>query len=196
MSKAIKQMEMTTLRNTFKEVRDLVVLSVQGLSSHGEYTFRASLRKKKIRVQMVKNTLTRKVFSELGMSVSPDSPYWQKPTALVWGAGSIAELSREIKGELAHPKNGPLYKTKDGKPFVQIKGAIADGQAVTFEQAIAMPTRPEAIARVAMLALAPAGRLLSQLRGPGGTLVGQIKSMKDKEETPARGESGEAPPPA
>ena len=44
MSKVIKQMEMDALRNTFKGVRDLAVLSVSKLNSHGEYTFRAALR--------------------------------------------------------------------------------------------------------------------------------------------------------
>src|SRR4051794_10830954 len=103
MSKVIKQMEMDTLRQTFQGVRDLVVLSIQGMSSQGEYTFRAALRKKKIRVQVVKNSLTRRVLGELGIQVGADSPYWQRPTALAWGANSIAELSREIEGELKHP---------------------------------------------------------------------------------------------
>src|SRR5262249_10052189 len=147
----------------------------------GEYTFRAALRKKKVRVQVVKNSLTRKVFGELGIQIGADSPYWQLPTALAWGAGSISELSREIDSELKHPKNGPLYKSKEGKPFVRIKGAIADGQPVPFEQALKMPTRAEAIARVVSLALAPAARLVSQIRGPGSMIVGQIKSLKDKE---------------
>jgi len=67
MSKVIKQMEMEDLRHTFNGVRDLVVLSIKGLNSLGEYSLRANLRKKKIRLKMVKNTLTRKVFAEMGM---------------------------------------------------------------------------------------------------------------------------------
>src|SRR5262245_28160787 len=136
MSKVIKQMEMAALKDTFQGVRDLAVLSIQGMSSQGEYTFWAALRKKKIRLQVVKNSLTRKVFGERGLQVRADSPYWQRPTALAWGGGSIAELCREIEGELKHPKNGPLYRSKEGKPFVEKKGAIADGLPVPFDVAL------------------------------------------------------------
>jgi large subunit ribosomal protein L10 len=191
MSKVIKQMEMAALKSTFEGVRDMGVLSIHGLSSQGEYTFRAALRKKKIRLRVVKNSLTRKVFGELGLQVKADS-YWEKPTTLAWGAGSIAELCREIESELKHPKNGPLYKSKEGKPFIEKKGAIADGVAVPWETAIKLPTRVEAIARVISLALSPGARLVSQIRGPGATVVGQIKSMKDQEGA----EAAPAAPPA
>jgi large subunit ribosomal protein L10 len=187
MSKVIKQMEMAALKQTFQGVRDMGVLSIQGLSSQGEYTLRASLRKKKIRLKVVKNSLTRKVLGELGIQVGTDSPYWQKPTTLAWGAGSISELCREIESELKHPKNGPLYKSKEGKPFIEKKGAIADGVAVPWETALKLPTKAEAIARVVSLALSPGARLVSQIRGPGSTIAGQIKSLKEKEgaEAPA-----------
>jgi large subunit ribosomal protein L10 len=195
MSKVIKQMQMAALKQTFQGVRDMVVLSIQGMSSQGEYTFRAALRKKKVRVQVVKNSLTRKVLGELGISVGADSPYWEKPTALAWGATSISQLSREIESELKHPKNGPLYKSKEGKPFVAIKGAIADGQPVSFEDALKMPTREEAIARVVSLALSPAARLVSQITGPASQVAGQIKSLAEKkpgEGAPAGGAAAAA----
>ena len=182
MSKVIKQMEMDALRGTFAGVRDLVVLSASKLSCLGEHTFRTTLRQKKIRLQMVKNSLARKVFREMDLHVADDSPYWQKPTILAWGTSSVSELSRAIEGELKNPKHLALYKEK-----VTIKGAIADGQPVSFDKALKMPTRTEAIARVVGLALSPGARLMSQVKGPGGTVVGQIKSIKDKEgaETPA-----------
>jgi large subunit ribosomal protein L10 len=176
MSKVIKQMEMDALRATFKDVRDLVVLSVSKLSAQNEYAFRAALRKKKIQLRVVKNSLTRKVFHDLKLQVPDDSPYWLSPTMLAWGMTSVSELSRAIDSELKSPKTAPLYKEK-----VVIKGAIADGQPIPFPQALTMPTRTEAIARVVALALSPGARLMSQVKGPGGLLVGQIQSLKDKE---------------
>src|SRR5262249_7550833 len=151
MSKVIKQMEMDALRSTFKGVRDLVVLSASKLDAQGEYTLRAALRKKKIRLQVVKNSLTRKVFHEMDMHIADDSPFWQKPTMLAWGGASVAELSKEVDAELRHAKHGPMYKDK-----VTVKGAVADGEAITFEEALKRPTREQAIARVVMLALSPA----------------------------------------
>src|SRR5262245_24534005 len=108
MSKQIKQMEMDALRRTFQDVRDLVVLSVKGLTCHGEHTLRSALRKKKIRLQMVKNSLTRRVFGELGIAVDAAPDYWTESTVLAWGAGSAAELARGVRDEREHPKQAPL----------------------------------------------------------------------------------------
>jgi large subunit ribosomal protein L10 len=177
MSKFIKQMEMASLKETFKDVRDLAVLSVQGLTCQADASLRAALRKKKIRLKVVKNSLTRKVFGELGLNVKDDSPYWAGPTTLAWGAGSIAELCQAIDGELNAPKVAALYKDK-----VKRKGAIADGQEVPYEVALKMPTRQQAIAKVVTLALSPARRVASQIRGPAGTIAGQIKSLSEKKE--------------
>jgi len=51
-----------------------------------------------------------------------------------------------------------------------------------------MPTRLEAIGRVLLLALSPAMRISGQLRGPGGTICGQIKSVGEKKEEGAPAE--------
>lgn len=175
MSKVIKQMEMDNLKGTFKDVRDMVVLSVKGLSCLGDATLRTALRKKKIRLKVVKNSLTRRVFGELGLNVSSESPYWQGPTVLAWGASSIAELSQEIDKELKLPKLSALYKDK-----VIRKGAIADGQEIAFETALKMPTRQEALARVIGLALAPASRIVAQLTAPAGKVASQLKTISEK----------------
>jgi large subunit ribosomal protein L10 len=189
MSKVIKQMEMDALRGTFGNVRDLVVLSIRGLNCINEGQFRAALRKKKVRLRTVKNSLTRKVFGELGLKIPDDSPFWTGPTALAFGAESIAELSQAIDGELKGPKTAPLYKDK-----VLVKGAVADGLPVTFDQALKMPTRVEAIARVAMLALAPASRLVGQLKAAGANLASQIKTLSEKKDEAAPAEAPAAPP--
>ena len=188
MSKVIKQMEMDALKDTFKDVRDLVVLSIKGLDCIADHQFRAALRKKNVRLKVVKNSLTRRVFGELGLNVGDDSPYWTGPTALAWGAGSVAELSRAVDGELKAPKTAAQYKDK-----VVVKGAVADGQPVPFDRALKMPTRIEAIARVVSLALAPASRLVSQLKGPGAALASQIKTLAEKK---PEGEAAPAAPPA
>jgi large subunit ribosomal protein L10 len=165
MSKQIKQMEMTALEQTFKEVRDLVVMSVSGLNSQTDNQVRLGLRKKNIRLQVVKNTLARRVLGQMGMQMSG---CWEGPTTLAWGSSSLSELSREL--DAAFKKNEK----------VKFKGAVADGQEVTFDQALKMPTKAEAIGRVVMLALAPASRLLSQIRGPASSIASQIKTLSEK----------------
>src|SRR4051794_16018431 len=119
MSKVIKQMEMTSLTEAFKGVRDLVVLSIKGLSGTATTGFRAALRKKKVRLHVVKNSLARKVFAEMGLNIKPESPYWTGPTVFAYGGDSVAGLSKAVEGELKAPKTAPLYKDK-----VVVKGAV------------------------------------------------------------------------
>jgi len=175
MSKAIKQMQMESLKKDFEGVRDLVVLSVKGINATVDNQLRQTLRKKNIRLQVVKNSLTRRVFDEMGLRVNKDSPYWAGPTLMAWGASSIAELSQALDAELNKGKTAAQFKDK-----VTIKGAISDGQEITFQQALKMPTRLEAIARVIGLALAPASRLLGQITGPASQLASQIKQLSEK----------------
>lgn len=171
MSKVIKQMEMDALKHTFKDVRDLVVLSSEKLTCQIDYGMRAMLRKKQIHVQMVKNTLARRVFSELGMNVQK---YWAGTTLVAWGGTSLAELSKDIDALVK--KNNKLLK---------VKGAISEGQEIEFRVALSMPTRPEALGRVISLALSPASRLIGQLKAPGARIAGQLKTMSEKTEAPA-----------
>jgi len=201
MSKVIKQMQMDSIKKTFASVRDLVVLNIKGLDCQADTTLRAILRKKKIRVQIIKNSLTRKVFGELGLTISPESPIWKEATALVWGEGSIAEICRTVEGELKAPKTAPIYKDK-----VRVKGAVAEGQEVTFEQALKMPTRQEAIADLLGTILGPGSAVVGCLLGSASQVVSQIQQISEKKEEggavpAAAGEAapaatGEAPPAA
>ncbi len=179
MSKLIKQMEMDVLNQTFQGVRDVVALSVVGLDATTDNQVRLALRKKNIRLQQVKNSLARRVFDQLGLKAEK---IWEGPTTIAWGATSLAELSRE------------LDTTAKKGDKVKFKGAIADGVEVTFDQALKMPTKVEAIGRVVMLALSPAARIAGALRGPAGRVAGQVKSLSEKkEEAPTE---GAAPAPA
>ncbi|PWT84651.1 MAG: 50S ribosomal protein L10 [Proteobacteria bacterium] len=176
MSKQIKQMEMDTLKQAIQGVTDMVVLTTQKLDCHGDHQMRASLRKKNIRLQMVKNSLARRVFGELGMKAES---CWQGSTILAWGSGSLSELSREIE---------TLFKKNDK---IKVKSAISEGQEITFKAALAMPTRAEAIGRVIGLALSPASRLISQVLAPAAQVAGQIKTLAEK--TVAEPAPAEAP---
>lgn len=169
MSKQIKQMGMDALKQTFQGVRDMVLMTVTGLNSQADNHIRLTLRKKNIRMQMVKNSLARRVFDDLGLRLEGT---WEGSTTLAWGAGSVAELCKELESEF-----------KKQKDKVKFKGALADGQQISFEQGLRMPTREEAIGQVVMLFLSPARRLAGQIRGPAGRLAGQIKSISEKSET-------------
>ena len=165
MSKLIKQMQMDALKGDFKDVRDMVFLNIVGLDAIAENHIRLNLRKKGVRLQMVKNSLARRVFADLGLKVDG---IWEGCTTVAWGACSVAELSKEIEGVV-----------KKNEKKMKVKGVIADGQQVGFDVALKMPTRAEALGRVVMLTLAPAARVAAQITGPASQICGQIKSIKD-----------------
>jgi ribosomal protein L10 len=177
MSKQIKQMEMDSLKDTFRDVRDLVFLTAHKVDCHADNQLRATLRKKNIRLQVVKNSLARRVFDELGIKVSTG---WEGPTLLAWGATSLADLSKELDALMK--KNDKL------KP----KAAVAEGQEVTFKAALAMPTRAEAIGRIVSLALTPASRLVSQILAPASMVAGQIKSLAERAPEPEKNQTAPA----
>jgi large subunit ribosomal protein L10 len=170
MSKVIKQMEMDALKKTFEGVRDLVVMKVVGLNAIADNQVRLGLRKKGIRLHMVKNSLARRVFSDMGIDIAG----WEGATTVAWGGTSIAALSKEVES-----------LTKKYDKFVKVKTAVADGQEVSFDLALKMPTREEAIGRVVSLALAPASRLVGQILGPAASVASQIKTISEKKEEAA-----------
>jgi len=176
MSKLIKQMEMDALKGTLKEVRDLVLVNIVGLNAIDENKVRLGLRKKGIRLHKVKNSLARRVFGELGLTIDKG---WEGSTTLAWGAGSVAELSKEIEGV-----------AKKHEKFVKVKGAVADGQQIAFDTALKMPTRIEAIGQVLTLALSPARRIAGALLGPAGYVAGQVKQVSEKKEEAAPAKEG------
>lgn len=162
-------MQMDALKDTFKDVRDLVVLTASGVDCQTDNQLRLTLRKKQIRMQVVKNSLCRRVFDEMGLQ---GEGFWEGPTLVAWGGNSLAELSRTLDGEI---KKNPKAKDK-----IKAKGAVAEGQRISFEQALTMPTRSEAIGRVIGLVLSPGARLASQLTAPAGRVAAQLKTMVEK----------------
>src|ERR1700722_14596226 len=98
MSKLVKKMELDALSKTFQGVRDMVLLASDKVGSLLEFTTRKTLRDKKIRLQMVKNTLARKVFEDNGIKL--DDKVWSGNTVVAWGADSIKDLSKAIDAML------------------------------------------------------------------------------------------------
>ena len=174
MSKVIKQMQMEVLKNDFKDVRDLVVLNVVGLSAINTNSIRQTLRKKGIRLQVVKNSLARRVFRDYGIEMQDA---WAGATTIAWGSTSVAELSKEVE-----------TVAKKHEKHIKVKTAVADGQEVSFELALKMPTRTEAIGHVLGLAMSPGSRIAAAMLAPAGSLLSAIQGMKDmkkEDETPA-----------
>jgi large subunit ribosomal protein L10 len=186
MSKYVKEMMMDQLRADLGDNRSLLILDLKDLDAQGEYQLRRDLRKKSIRLRVLKNTLARRVFADLGMDGL--SKYLTGASAAAWGGEGIAELAKEISQQVKTLK----------KPV--IKGGAVDGVVVGAEQVediTKLPSREVLIGQVISLLLGPTRQVVSMLGSPASTLIGQLEALVEKQQGPGdAGAGGGEPPPA
>ena len=177
MSKYVKELMMDQLKSDLDGSRSLLILDLKGLDANTEHQLRRDLRKKSIKVRALKNSLARRVFTEIGLEGL--SKYLTGPSVAVWGGDGIAELAKEISAQVKTLK----------KP--EIKGGAVDGVVIGPEQVediTKLPSREALIARVVSLALAPAQRIVALANAPAGGLMSQLKTMSKG--APAEGGEG------
>ena len=168
MSKYVKELMMDQLRSDLNGSRSVLILDLKGLDAIAEHQFRRDLRKKSIRVRALKNTLARRVFSEMGMEGL--SRYLEGPSVLVWGGDGVAELAKEVSTQVKNLK----------KP--EIKGGAVDGVVIApnqVEDITKLPSREQLIGRVVALVLAPVQRIVALANAPAGNLMGQLKTLSE-----------------
>lgn len=176
MSKLVKNMEFAALEKTFSGVRDLILLTPSKVNSGLDFNFRKQLRDKKVRVQMVKNSLVSRVFAAQGLKL--DDKLWAGTTLVAWGADSIKDLSKAVDGLIKEiEKKDPKAKDK-----LKVKAAVADGQTIPMDMAMKMPTRLEAIGEIISMMMGPASSIAGCLSAPGSQLASQIATIAEKKE--------------
>jgi ribosomal protein L10 len=177
MSKKIKELELNSLRSTFKGVKDYVILEPLKVDSGTEHEFRKKLRTAKVSVKLVKNTFAKKVLAENGINADN---VWSGPTLLCWGGDSVKGLANSVDGAVKDARKDPKAPEK-----FKVKAAIADCQAISMEVAKTLPTRLEAIGDVLGALLGPGSSIAAALVGPATQLAGILKTIEEKPEAAA-----------
>jgi large subunit ribosomal protein L10 len=181
MSKYVKELMMDQLKSDIDGSRSILIVDLKGLDAIAEHQLRRDLRKKSIKLRALKNTLARRVFTDLGMEGL--SRFLVGPSTAVWGGDGPAELAKEISAQVKKLK----------KP--EIKGGAVDGVVIgptQVEDITKLPSREALIARVVGLALSPAQRVVSLANAPAGNLQGQLKTLAEGA-PPAEAEPEAAP---
>ncbi len=181
MSKYVKELMMDQFKAELNGSRSVLILDFKGLDAVSENKLRLDLRKKKIHMRAVKNTLARRVFADAG--IHGLDAVLSGPSVAVWGGDGVAELAKELFDQVKKLK----------KPA--IKGGAVDGVVIgpaQVEDITKLPSREALIGRVVSLALAPAARVVSLANAPASGLLGQLKTLAE----PKDGEGGEAAPAA
>jgi large subunit ribosomal protein L10 len=171
MSKYVKELMMDQLRSDLDGSRSLLILDLKGLDATAEHLLRRNLRRKSIRLRVLKNSLARRVFTDLGMDGL--GKFLEGPSAVAWGGEGIAELAKEISAQVKTLK----------KP--EIKGGAVDGVIVGPEQVediTKLPSREVLIGQVIGLLLGPARSTLSLVSSPGSTVVGQLEALVKRQQ--------------
>ena len=184
MSKYVKELMMNQLRSDLDGSRSLLIVDLKGLDAITEHQLRRDLRKKSIKLRALKNSLARRVFTDMGMEGL--SQFLVGPSLAVWGGDGVAELAKEMSRQVQTLK----------KP--EIKGGAVDGVvigAAQVEDITKLPSREALIARVVSLALAPAQRIVALANAPAGNLQAQLKTLAEGA-AGAPGSDGEAAAPA
>ncbi len=171
MSKTVKEMLITAVRDRIGDNTDLLVIDSSKVDAITDNRFRIALREKEISVLTVKNSLAKRALNASGVDAL--DPVLDGPSAIVWGCEDVVALSKEI--------------SKWAKEIVEleIKGGVTEGTTLTAADVDSLsksPGREELIGRIVMLIQSPGATLAGALLGPGGKLAGQIKAIAGKEE--------------
>ena len=172
---------MDQLRTDLDGTRSVLILDLKGLDANAEYGLRRDLRKKSIRLRVLKNSLARRVFTDMGMDGL--SKYLEGPSVLAWGGDGIPELAKEISTQVKNLK----------KPA--IKGGAVDGVIVgpdQVEEITKLPSREVLIGQVLGLLLSPPQQVLSMVSSPASALIGQLEAFIKKQEVEAGGGDADA----
>jgi len=148
MSKKVKGLMQGELRQRYDGVDQCLVVSVRGMSGVENNELRGALLAKDMRLNVVKNSLARRAFAEVGMEGADD--LFDGPCAVVVGGDNIVDAAKVVK------------EWADKLEHLVIKGGYVEGQVLDDQGAIAlskMPNRRELQSRVVGCALSPGSQL-------------------------------------
>ena len=167
MSKAMKDMLVDDLKGRLVGVGDVIVVSLGKLDAQKTTLLRQTLRKKRIHLHLVKNSLARRAMS--GTPLAPALERAEGMLAIAWGGEDVVDLAKELDR---------LQGVKDFEGFECRCGAL-DGarlEAADAKSVAKWPSRAEQLSilsgQISSLGSTVSGQILSA----GGTLAGQLKS--------------------
>lgn len=170
MSKVVKNLMISEIRQRIGEYREVVVLDASKVSAVAANKLRLALRKKNIRLLGVKNAVARKALSDIGLTGL--GQVLTGPSTIAFGGEDIVALAREMAEAAQQIKE------------LEIKGGAIGATALTpknVEELSKSKGRAEVLSDLVAQILAPGANLAAALLGPGGRVAGAIKAMGDKD---------------
>ena len=170
MSKLVKNMLVDDLKTRLQGVGDVVVVSLGKLDAIKTQALRQALRKKKIHLQLIKNSLARR--AALDTPLAPAFEKTEGMLAIAWGGEDVVDLAKELDR---------LAGVKDFEGF-EFKGGALDGarlDAGDIKSVAKWPSRAEQLSILSGQISSLGAMLSGQICSAGGVLAGQISSRVD-----------------
>jgi len=180
MSKPVKNMLIDDLRARLRGVEDVIVVSLGRLDAQKTTALRQTLRKKRIQLQLVKNSLAR--IATADTPLAPAFASGEGMLAVAWGGEDVVDLAKELDR---------ITGLKDFEGF-ECRGGALDGSRLgpdDVKLVAKWPSRAEQLSLLSGQISSLAGILAGQITSAGGTLAGQVKSRIEDLE---KGEGSEA----
>lgn len=169
MSKALRRKMVSDLAAEFGGQRNLVLVDAEGLSANQSVELRARLREVRGRMRMVKNSVARHTFRQLGLT--DFERYLERGmNAVVYGPDPLA-IARGLAA----------YQEKHRRP--QVKFAWIEGRALDAAGVAALAKLPGREVLLGQLLGAMSGvaqKFAATLSEVGRSLVGTLKAISEK----------------
>ncbi len=177
MSKHVKNMLIDDLKTRLNGVGEVIVVSLGRLDAIQTSQLRQTLRKKKIHLQLVKNSLARR--ATLDTPLAPAFDKHEGMLAIAWGGEDVVDLAKELDR---------LSGVKEYEGF-EFRGGALDGarlEPADVKSVAKWPSRGEQLSLLSGQISSLGARLSGQICSLGGVLAGQIASrVEDLEKSGA-----------
>lgn len=174
MSKQVKELIRKELARRFEGVTSLAVVGLTGVSAVMNHGIRGRLRRKNIRIMVVKNSLARQAFRDMGLPAAAD--LLDGPCALAYGVDpnkvEVVTIVRE------------LLDIGKEVPSLTVKAALLEGEKFGLDQIDRLskfPTHQEALSQLVSCALSAGRKLAACVVAPGGKIASLLKAIEEKQ---------------
>ena len=165
----LKKQVVEEIKEKIQGAKSIVLVNYKGLTVAQDTEFRTEFRKANCEYKVLKNTLVRKAFNELGVTLFDED--LNGPTAIAFGSDETAAAKVAIKA---------CEKYKD---VISVKSAYVDGQYVDLNGVKAlsqMPSREELIAKLLGTLNSPISGFVGVLSGVSRKLVIALNAIAEK----------------
>jgi large subunit ribosomal protein L10 len=166
-----KSAVISELEASFKGSMGIYIADFSRIRVETVTAFRATLKKKGMKMKVAKNTLIKRALD--GAGIKGLESHLVGPTAVIMSDDQDPMAPAKALVE--------FHKTNEG--FLPVKVVSIDGATYPGSQIAAlakMPGKRELQASIITLALGPGAKIAGIIKGPGAQIAGQIKAQVEK----------------